>query len=329
MATHSDYLLRVALDVAARGWPVFPLLPGRKRPALHHANRCPGTGACARGHAGWEQRATCDPDRIRAAWTAGPAYNVGLATGPAGLLVVDLDTVKPADSDDVAPPRWAEAGAAGGLEVFALLAAEHGQPVPVTRAVCTPSGGTHLYFVAPTGEGAPALRNTQGEQGRGLGWKIDTRAHGGYVVAAGSLTPTGPYRVLDARDPIELPAWLLDRLRPPALPPPPSGSIRTAAGRTSRYLHAALTAETARVREARSGQRNACLYVASVALGQLVAGGALREHEARGVLLDAAAGHLAVGAYSHHQAEKTITSGLTAGARRPRRITDDRSEVAA
>ena len=30
-------LLRVALDLAGRGWPVFPLVPGTKRPALHGA----------------------------------------------------------------------------------------------------------------------------------------------------------------------------------------------------------------------------------------------------------------------------------------------------
>ncbi|WP_174855817.1 bifunctional DNA primase/polymerase, partial [Streptomyces rishiriensis] len=28
-------LLRAALDAAARGWHVFPLRPGTKRPALH------------------------------------------------------------------------------------------------------------------------------------------------------------------------------------------------------------------------------------------------------------------------------------------------------
>ena len=126
-----------------------------------------------------------------------------------------------------------------------------------------------------------------------------------------------------------LPEWLLARLRPPALPAPPVGSIRTREGRVGRYLHAAITAETARVTDAAAGQRNACLYIAAVALGQLVAGGALPEHEARAVLLDAAGRHLALGAYSPRQAEQTITSGLRAGARRPRTITDTRPGDAA
>ena len=152
--------------------------------------------------------------------------------------------------------------------------------------------------------------------GSGLGWKVDTRAHGGYVVAAGSITPAGAYRVIDDREPVPLPAWLSQRLAPPR---PAAArrrrSIRTAAGRTAATCDAAITAETARVHDAPAGQRNACLYVAAVALGQLVAGGALAEHDARAALLDAAARHLALGAYSPHQADQTITSGLRAGAR--------------
>ncbi|MGX1841378.1 bifunctional DNA primase/polymerase, partial [Streptomyces diastaticus] len=64
-------LLSAALAAAERGWPVFPLRPGGKRPALHPETRCPRTRACAGGHVTWERRATTDPDRIRAAWTTG------------------------------------------------------------------------------------------------------------------------------------------------------------------------------------------------------------------------------------------------------------------
>jgi hypothetical protein len=312
-------LLAVALDAAARGWPVFPLVPGGKRPALHAAERCPGAPSCAAGHQGWEQRATCDPDRIRRAWTCGRAFNVGIPTGRAGLVVIDVDTARPGERP---PEPWAALGVSDGAEVLTALAEQAGQSIPPTRTIATPSGGEHLYFLAPTGDQAPMLRNTAGNRGRGLGWKVDTRAHGGYVVAAGSLTPAGRYQVIDDRDPAPLPIWLVERLRPPALPPPPPGSIRTREGRIGRYLHAAIRAETARVHDAPAGQRNACLYIASVALGQLVAGGALAEHEARAVLFSAAGRHLALGAYSPRQAEQTITSGLTAGARRPRTITD-------
>jgi hypothetical protein len=331
----ADELLAVALDHAACGWPVFPLHPGGKRPALHAEARCPRTAACASGHLGWEQRATTDPDRIREAWTAGArsgrAFNIGLPCGPAGLVVVDLDTPHPDDPADIVPQRWAERGVVTGADVLVALAADAGEQVPPTRTVDTPSGGRHLYFLAPTrpdgagGHAAVVLRNTAGDRGRGLGWKVDTRAHGGYVVTAGSIT-TGPrggqYEVTDDRPPVPLPGWLTARLLPPAPPPAPTGSIRTGTGRAARYVHAAITAETERVHGAPAGQRNACLYVASVALGQLVAGGALAEHDARAALLSAAGRHLALGAYSPRQAEQTITSGLRAGAHRPRTITD-------
>jgi hypothetical protein len=315
-------LLRVALTIAGRGWPVFPLRPGGKRPTLHRADHCPGTGACAAGHQGWEQRATTDPERIRRAWSVGPGWNIGVATGPAGLVVVDLDVPDPTDPDDVPPPRWARLGATCGAEVLALLAAQAGQPFPDTHTVETPSGGWHLVFLAPAGPGAPQLRNTAGERGNGLGWKVDTRAHGGYVVAAGSATPAGRYRVVDARDPVPLPDWLTQRLRPTPPPPPPEAPIAIGGNRNDRYLAAAIRGERQRVLEAPPGQRNHSLYLAAVALGQLVAGGALPDHDARAELRAAADPHIAAAAYSALQAEKTISSGLRAGARRPRRLGD-------
>jgi len=82
-------LAAAALDAAARGWHVFPLRPGDKRPAYpdHTADRCTGTDPrCRAGHQGWEPRATTDPARITRAWTAA-AYNIGIATGPSGLIV--------------------------------------------------------------------------------------------------------------------------------------------------------------------------------------------------------------------------------------------------
>ncbi|MEV0087262.1 bifunctional DNA primase/polymerase [Saccharopolyspora sp. NPDC050642] len=48
------------------------------------------------------------------------------------------------------PVRWADRGAANGMDVFRLICADAGHPVPLdTFTVTTPSGGTHLYFTAP------------------------------------------------------------------------------------------------------------------------------------------------------------------------------------
>jgi hypothetical protein len=88
----------------------------------------------------------------------------------------------------------------------------------------------------------------------------------------------------------------------------------------SRYLEAAIRAEAAKVHQAPRSQRNAALYAAGRALGQLVAGGALTEAEHECVLLTAAVRHISEGAYSEGQARQTIASGLRAGHNRPRRI---------
>jgi hypothetical protein len=292
-------LLTAALDTAARGWPVFPLVPGGKAPAIKN----------------WERRATTDPDRIRRCWAAGP-YNIGLATGPAGLVVVDLDMAR----DDEQPPNpWNLPGITSGLDVLTVVAERAGQPLPLdTHTVTTPSGGLHLYFAAPSDV---ELRNTAGDRGRGLGWHVDTRAHGGCVAAPGSVVDGRRYTVTEALPVAPLPGWLAERLRPAPLPAAPAAPVALWSGdRGGRYLQAALDAEMARVEGAVKGQRNQKLYEAAVALGQLVAGGALAEAEVRELLLRAAAGHLATGAYSPHTAEGTITSGLRAGAKRPRRV---------
>ncbi|MFC4943237.1 hypothetical protein [Pseudonocardia sp. GCM10023141] len=127
--------------------------------------------------------------------------------------------------------------------------------------------------------------------------------------------------MVDYRTPVALPAWMVQRLRPAPLPAPPP-PIRTGTGRAARYIDAAIAAETSRVHNAPGGQRNFTLYCAANALGQLVEGRALPEDRARAALLDAAARHIATGAYSRRQAEQTITSGLKAGAKRRRSIGD-------
>jgi hypothetical protein len=286
-------LMADALAATERGWHVFPLAPGSKRPAVR----------------AWEQRATADHDRIRRCWQAG-AFNVGIACGPSGLLVVDLDAAKPGEQP---PSPWAERGARNGMDVLADVCAEAGEPIPCdTYSVTTPSRGGHLYYRAPDGS---ALRNTAGTV---LGWKVDTRAHGGYVVAAGSVLPGGRYALLRDREPMVLPPWMFQRLAAVehTLPPQRPTSVPVADLRVSNYLRAALDRELGRVLTAPPGQRNQALYLAAVALGQLVAGGALTAEQVTGLLEHA--GHQ-VG-QSPREIPRTIASGLKAGAKRPRRV---------
>ena len=91
-----------------------------------------------------------------------------------------------------------------------------------------------------------------------------------------------------------------------------------ASGPPARYVTAALANEAARVRAAMPRQRNHTLFIAAVALGQLVGAGQLDEHTVRDRLRDACAQHIRDGAFTAGEADATITSGLTRGAAEPR-----------
>ncbi|MDF4250452.1 bifunctional DNA primase/polymerase [Streptomyces sp. WMMB303] len=284
-------LPHAAQNAAERGWSVFPLVPGNKRPAVRS----------------WEQRATTDPDRIARCWAAGD-YNIGIATGPSRLVVIDLDT--PKDTSD-APPPDAPAGVICGEDALAALAEEHGQSYPCeTYTVRTGSGGTHLYFAAPAGA---ELRNTAGR----LAWKVDTRAGGGYVVGAASGVDGRSYTVLHDAPVAPLPAWLAALLAPAPLPPQQPITVPLkATERHSRYVRAAVDGELTRIAKAGRGEGNNALYHASVALGQLVAGGVLKEAEATAYLTEAATRK----GRAERESAATIASGLRAGAKRPRSV---------
>ncbi|MFI1029822.1 bifunctional DNA primase/polymerase [Streptomyces sp. NPDC020951] len=279
-------LLARALDAARRNWHVIPLRVRDKRPAGHAEKYCPGTGRCTDGHKTPEERATTDHSLLTAAWTQQP-YNVGIATGPSGLLVVDLDTLKPEEPE----------GTPDGVVNFAALCERAGQTVPDTYRVRTARGGEHLYFTQPP---SARLHNTAGR----LAKKIDTRGWGGYVVAAGSTTPDGAYTILDGRPPVVLPAWLHDALKPPqrpayALP----NSLKSASG----YAAAALRSEFDNVAHAADGTRNATLLRAARALGRLIASGDLTRSEVEEALSRAAAGNAT---QSQRYYDDVITRGL-------------------
>ncbi|MFI1867394.1 bifunctional DNA primase/polymerase [Streptomyces jumonjinensis] len=276
-------LLSAALDAASRGWPVFPLRPGDKRPAGHPERDCPGTGRCSDGHRTPEQRATLDAAAITAAWTAAP-YNIGIATGPARLLVIDLDL--PKTPDDIPPPEWT--GAADGLDVFAVLCERAGQQMPTeTYTVRTRSGGQQLYFTAPEGK---ELRGSAGK----LGWKVDTRAWGGYVVGAGSSVRRRPYEIIHDAPPIPLPTWLCELLTPLPAPNGVSPAVsRTGVANADRYATAALNGEVAKVAAAATGTQNVTLYNAAYALARFITAGTLTEQDITEQLTAAAPAGLA------------------------------------
>lgn len=166
---------------ADRGWHVFPLSPGSKKPL-------PGGDG--------QDDATNDVEQVLEWWSDFPEANIGVHCRPSGLYVVDLDR---------------HAKGVDGVETWRRLIGEHGGTEP-TATVRTAGGGFHLYYRAPAGV---ELSNTAGKLGPG----VDTRGNG-YVVAPPSVVggrlyePTSPPRRV-----AELPAWVIEALTPP--PPRP------------------------------------------------------------------------------------------------------------
>jgi hypothetical protein len=112
-----------ALEYAARGWKVFPLLPGTKDPLISKRQ----------GGRGWWD-GTTDADKIRRWWTATPDANIGLSLATSGLVCVDADTYDPACG-------WAS-----------FIS---GRDLPETLVQRSARGGTHYIFTAPDGADYP------------------------------------------------------------------------------------------------------------------------------------------------------------------------------
>ncbi len=296
------------LLLAERGWHLFPVRAGDKRPAIRD----------------WQHRASADPARLLEFYRHRPSFNAGIACGPSGLLVVDADTPKPAHP---------EIRYVSGVQVLAELATAHAAELPDTFTVSSPSEGQHRYFTAPPG---PGPDNRLGNTCRALGPLLDTRGAGGYVLAPGCRLaprpaapgrpghPGGSYELLDDTDPAELPTWLRQALtehRPTAVSAPAEPS--RAAGRrwSGRYVDAVVRAELDRVQRAGPGPHTPAVFTAARALGQLAAAGALDHGQAEGLLTRAAAG-IAAGPCdcTTRELAASIRSGLTHGARRPRRL---------
>lgn len=297
LAPDRTTLLASALTLAATGLHVFPLKPGTKVPALHQ---------------GWEDRASTDPDKIRRCWSQGP-YNIGVACGPSGLLVVDCDTPKPETPPVPAP--FNVPGVNEGADVLAVLAERYAEPFPWhTYTVTTGRGGLHLYFRQPEGE---PLRNTAGK----LGWLIDTRGAGGYVVGPGSVVDGNPYRGSGVPEPALLPGWLARLLaapkqRPtaPTRPPnKPAGSLR----QPGAYAAKVLREELATILAAKPGTRNDTLNRAAFTLGRHAARGTVPDDLAKATLdhaITALGGDIAK---SEATARRSFEDGMQKGAVTP------------
>jgi hypothetical protein len=119
-----------------------------------------------------------------------------------------------------------------GKKSLTGLLAQHGN-LPARFTVRT-GKGLHLYFAWPT---SVSLRNSAGKIGEGL----DVRGEGGYVLAPGSVHPSGAiYSVAKGEAIPPAPAWLLQMAASPNLPPttlPAPGARIGPGGRHKRLAH--------------------------------------------------------------------------------------------
>lgn len=169
--------LESALELAAKGFYVFPLIENGKTPAID----------------AFPTKASRDPERIKRWWTCPVTgweqdFNIGISTSRfngkdnGALLVVDVDNKK---------------GKNGDAEIIRLEL--EGKILPPTLEAVTPTGGRHLFYEvdAPLKQGVDTL---------GVG--LDTRSKGGYVCAHGSVTEKGRYEFRAESPVAKAPEWL-------------------------------------------------------------------------------------------------------------------------
>lgn len=205
-ASRQSSLPTAARDLAAAGVPVFPCVPGGKRPLVK------------RGF----HDATTEADQIAVWWERYPQANIGIPTGAwSGVVVVDVDVHGPVSGF----AAFDRAGRTGLVDGWWFL-------------VDTPSGGRHAYYPATDGV---VQRSWQAARAG-----IDFRGDGGYIIVPPSKVTVGGvtagYRV---RQISTGPAWTVDsgRLRDfldprpaPAPRPTADGPRRADAARLAAWV---------------------------------------------------------------------------------------------
>lgn len=154
-------LPKAAETLAAAGVPVFPCVPGEKRPLTKH---------------GFYDAST-NPEQVAAWWRRWPAANLAIPTGPAsGIEVVDVDV----GSTGSGFPAFQRARREGLVDGWAAL-------------VRTPSGGLHAYF--------PADESREQASWQAPKARVDFRGSDGYILAPPSRVtqPDGQLRPYELR----------------------------------------------------------------------------------------------------------------------------------
>lgn len=166
----------VALALTAKGFRVFPVVPGRKKPPLIKEPHL---------------QATDDAETIAGWWGRWPGANTGVATGSrTRLVVLDFDC-----KGETAEKR---------LELFELMY----DTLPPTWSARSPGGSIHRYYRVPEGVTIRSSVVT-------IAPAVDVRGENHYVVGPGSVTAAGSYTWDPGFSPDETqladaPEWLID-----------------------------------------------------------------------------------------------------------------------
>jgi Bifunctional DNA primase/polymerase, N-terminal/AAA domain len=277
-------LLSGALEMAARGWAVFPC-NADSEPMTKH------------GH----KDATTDPAAIRTMFARSGVAKIGIATGQvSGLCVVDIDVKKGKRGD-----LWYD---------------ENEPRLPQTRLHETQSGGMHMIFRRPDVAGMQCSVEAiaDGIDVKTDGGYIIAPPSPGYSILDDAELAEMPAWL--AQVCLEAPAKLkaekaakreTERV---ASQPLASHLSRPSDEHLSKYAARALELEVAAMTSVREGGRNNQLNLSAHALGTIVGAGMLSRATVESQLTAAALG----AGLDRSAIDKTIRSGLDAGIAKPR-----------
>jgi hypothetical protein len=280
----TETMLNAALNYAARGWKVFPLMPRDKRPPRRSNGFKDGT---------------TNPATIRRWFGSDEPYNIGVCTGlmSGGLFVFDTD------------------GETGEVNKR-VLEQDHGR-FPATL-MCETGNGIHYWFHTQTELRGSASRIAANIDIRCDGGYVvappSIHPNGKRYRWLNDLPLAAVPQWL-----VEL---TRKRVLPPivqARPPDDSRPLITASS-SAAYGNAALNREINSLAHTPKGCRNHALNRAAFSLGQLIGGQELHAYQVREGLIGAAQanGLFTDPADGPRAVQVTIESGLNAGLRYPR-----------
>jgi hypothetical protein len=344
---------RLALNLAALGRHILPLSPATKRPLAncpacrdqpaHPVQDCPCLPAGAWCHG--VRAATTSPARITAWWRRAPAAVPGIAAGPSGLVLVDIDAhgdQLPADlatgllpginlaAEPIPAAEWNDPGRyRDGRDTLRLLARIRGGPRPWPPgpehqpiAVPTPGGGIHLWYQAPADGLRQALADPAGRHG--LVWQVDIKAGWSYGIAPGAITPAGTYRICrgDPASPGRMPGWLAREItractpRPPQPVSSPQPAPQPGGPAPAAYLTTVIRRGAAQLATLTDGRQRALSKLAYHAGGLLYWSGLTRDH-ITAQLVDAGTASGLPPATAARIVHRAITNGISQPVRPP------------